>query len=123
MGFLRAILHFSPMIPNVSQEENRQIGCLLCLTIVSRDNHVLNLSATMALIIVADILSHGRCEVLMCTASTERMTLKAQPGLKSLTGQPTIGTYLRGPLRRDAERRTSIRIFEVPIRRKDPVTD
>ena len=96
MGFLRAILHLSPKIPNGSQEENGQIGCLLCLTIVSRDDHVLNLSATMALIIVADILSHGRCEVLMCTASTERTILKDRPGLKSLTGQPTIGTYLRG---------------------------
>ena len=56
MGFLRAILHLSSLIPNGSQEENGQTGCLFCLTIVSRDNHVLILSATMALIIVADIL-------------------------------------------------------------------
>jgi hypothetical protein len=56
----------------------------------------------------------------MCTARAKRTTLKDQPGLKSLTGQPTIGTYLRGPLRRDAEWQTSIRKFEVPIRRRDP---
>jgi hypothetical protein len=41
------------ILPNDSHEERGQIGCLFCLTIVSRDDHVLNFSATMALIIVA----------------------------------------------------------------------
>jgi hypothetical protein len=96
---------------------------LVSLAIVSRDNNVLIFSATMALIILAGILPHGRCGVLMCTASTEKTTLKDPPGLKSLPGQPTIGTFLRGPLRRDAEQRTSVRIFGIPLRRRNPVTD
>ena len=69
----------------------------------------------MALIIVAGIFSHGCCHgVLMCTAITERRTLKDPPGLNSLSGQPTIGTFPCGPLRQDAERWTSVRNFEVP---------
>ena len=99
------------------------IWLLVSLAIVSPDDHVLNFSATMAMIIVAGILSHGRCGVLVCTGSTERMTLKDQPRLKSLSEQPTVGTYLRGPLRQNAERQTSVRKFEVPFWRRDPVAD
>ena len=52
----------SSQLLDVSQKENGLIGCLLCLTIVSRDDHVLNFSATMVLIIVAGFRSLGRFE-------------------------------------------------------------
>jgi hypothetical protein len=72
---------------------------LICLAIISREDHVLLLMTLLcSLTAVAGILSHGRCGVLMCTASTEKTTLVDRPGLKSLSGQSTIGTYPRGPL-------------------------
>ena len=39
----------------------------------------------------------GRCEVLMCTASTERTILKDPRGLESFSGKSIIRTYLRSP--------------------------
>ena len=84
---------------------------LVSLAIVSRDDHFLNFSATMALIIGAGIFSHCCCGVLMCTARTEWTTLEDWPELKSLSGRPILGTYLLSP--RAAEFQTSVRIFEV----------
>ena len=60
----------------------------------SRDDNVLIIPAAMALTVVADVLSPGRSGVLMCTVSTERMTLEDQPFIwpPSLRGTPKTGS-------------------------------